>query len=247
MSTAHWTQRQRWNGPRGVPKASGERPRRKRLVDMSPEQRAAHEVRTAQERARKAEALAAMGDDQLEAYEAARRAEKAARDSVRARRRASARALLDAHVDALRAPGDLPLADREPLVPQTEATMRGILLADVTRPNGARRLVLLREWDGQLRILRTLAFVENGRPVRSRGDTIYLREVPPDGELVQSLRELDAEIEALTYLRARLARNDPDLAVQIASMREAREQWQRESAAAGTRSAQGAGNEGAPQ
>ncbi len=247
MSTAQWTQGRKWNGTRGEAKASGDRSRRKRLADMTPEQRAAHEVRTAQDRAHKAEALAAMTDEQLEMYEAARRDENAARSGVRARRRASARALLDAHVDALRVPGDLPLADREPLVPQTEATMRGILLADSLRPNGARRLVLLREFDGQLRILRTLVYVENGRPVRSRGDTIYLREVSPDGELVQSLRELDAEIEALTYLRARLAGNDPDLAVQIASMREAREQWQRESAAAGTRSAQGTGTVGAPQ
>jgi hypothetical protein len=188
------------------------------------------------------EALAAMTDEQREAYEAARRDEKAARSSVRARRRASALALLDVHVDALRVPGDLPLADREPAVPQSEATMRGILLAESGRPNGARRLVLLREWEGQLRILRTLAYVENGRPVRSRGDTIYLREVTSDGEVVQSLQELDTEIDVLTYLRARLTGNDPDLAAQIASMREARERWQRENVAAGS-----TGNEGAPQ
>ncbi len=77
--------------------------------------------------------------------------------------------------------------------------------------------------------------------MRSRGDTIYLREVTSDGEVVQSLRELDAEIEALTHLRARLARNDPDLAAQIASMQEARDQWQRADAA------KGSGNDGAPQ
>jgi hypothetical protein len=105
MSNTHWTQQRRWNRARGATHASGERPRRKRLSDMTPEQRAAHEVRTAQDRARKAEALAAMTDEQREVYEAARRDEKAARSSVRARRRASARAQLDAHVDALRPPG----------------------------------------------------------------------------------------------------------------------------------------------
>ena len=113
-----------------------------------------------------------------------------------------------------------------------------------TVPAGCSCYVSGRESCG---FLRTLAFVENGRPVRSRGDTIYLREVTPEGEVVQSLRELDAEIAALTDVLARLAGKDPDLSVQIASMREAREQWQRESAAAGTHSAQGTGNEGATQ
>jgi hypothetical protein len=194
---------------------------------MTAEERAAHEVRTAQNRARKAEALAAMTDEQRDAREQARRAERAAGDSVKARRRASARTLLDAHVDALRVPGDLPLADREPPVPQTDATMRGILLAEFRRPSGGHRLVLLREWKGRLRILRTLAYVENGRPVRSRGDTIYLDEVTADGEVMPSLRELDAEIAALTNLRTRLAENDADLAARVAVIREAAERWRR--------------------
>jgi hypothetical protein len=195
---------------------------------MTPKEHAAHLLKTAQDRTRKAEALAAMTDEQREAYDQAKRAEKGSRDSVRARRRARARALLDAHVDALRVPGDLPLADREPPVPQTEATMRGILLGEFPRPNGGRRLLMLREWDGRLRLSRTLAYVENGRAVRSRGDTIYLHEVTADGDVVPSYRELDEEIAALADLRARLAANDPALAAKVAAMREAREQSERE-------------------
>jgi hypothetical protein len=120
------------------------------------------------------------------------------------------------------------LADREPPVPETEATMRGILLAEFSRPNGGRRLVLLREWKERRGILQTLAYVENGRPVRSRGDKIYLHEVTADGEVVLSLRELDGEIAALTELRARLAADESSLAAQVVAMRAAREQWARE-------------------
>jgi hypothetical protein len=172
MSNTHWMQRRMWNGARRVAKASGERPRRKRLADMTPELRAVHEVRTVQDRARKAEALAAMTDSS---------ARRTRRHGATRRRRAVASGLVVARVRApcstrtrIRCayPGTWPLADREPMVPQTEATMRGVQLGYFARHNGARRLILLREWNGLPRILRTLAFVENGRPVRSRGDTI---------------------------------------------------------------------------
>ena len=87
---------------------------------------------------------------------------------------------------------------------------------------------MLREWRGELRILFTLAYVENGRPVRSRGWTMYLRSTTEDGEVVLSLDELDALIAALMDVRARIASGDPSLLAQIAAMRAGREEWQSE-------------------
>jgi hypothetical protein len=202
---------------------------------MTPEQRAAHELRVVQDRARRVEAKAAMTPEQLAGYDAARAARRAGLKSLAAGRRALAQAAVDAWVDALRVPGDLPLADREPLVPQSEATMRGIVLADFERANGARSLAILREWEGRLRILFMLAYAENGRAVRSRGWTLDLFDLTPDGEVLFSTRKLDELIRVLMDVRAQLASRDPILAAQINAMREARDRWARESA---TRDAQ---------
>ncbi|HXX69643.1 MAG TPA: hypothetical protein VEK07_20840 [Polyangiaceae bacterium] len=234
MSAAHWTQKRRWNA--GRPRRLDTRPnggqgaapkRRKRLADMTAEERAAYEVSKAQDRQRKAEAFAAMTDEQRAAIELARQAEGEARAAVRARRRVRALAVLNEHVDAMWSLADLPLAAREATVPQSEATMRGTVLAEFARPNGGRRLVLLREWQGRLRILRTLAYVENGRPVRSRGDTIHLHEMTTDGEVVVSFRELDEEIAVLRELRTRLESDAPTLAAQLAALREGRTRLER--------------------
>jgi hypothetical protein len=230
MNRPHWTQSRRW-GPRG---ANPNKPRRKRLADMTPEQRAAHELRVVQNRARKVEALASMTPELLAEYDAARAVRRAALKSLAARRRAPAQAAVAAWVVALHVPGDLPLADREPPVPQSEATLRGIVLADFERANGARALVMLREWDGRLRILFTLAYVENGRAVRSRGWTLDLFDLGPDGEVVFSTRKLDELIRVLTDVRTRLASGDASLAAQVAGMREARERWSRENAPSAT-------------
>jgi hypothetical protein len=197
---------------------------------MTPEQRAAHELRVVQNRARKVEALAAMTAEQLAEYDAARTARCVALKSLGARRRAPAQAAVDAWADVLHVPGDLPLADGEPPVPQSEATMRGVFLADFERPNAARALVMLREWNERLRILFTLAYVENGRAVRSRGWTLDLFDLTPDGGIVFSLGKLDEVIRVLTGLRERFTSGDPALAGQITAMREARERWAREAA-----------------
>jgi hypothetical protein len=227
MTAPHWSLRRRWGKAREA-KEDQTRVPRKKLADMATEERAAHEVKRAQERARRAEALAAMTDEQREMYEAARSAETSARKSASAQRRARALASLDAHVDPLHVLGDFQLSERETAVPQSDATMRGVLLADFVRPNGDRALVMLREWKGELRILFTLAYVENGRPVRSRGWTLYLRDVTADGEVVPSTRELGAIIAALAEVQKRVASSDPALMAQIAAMHDARERWERE-------------------
>jgi len=88
---------------------------------------------------------------------------------------------------------------------------------------------MLREWNGELRILSMLLFADaQGRAVRSLGSTIYLRATTSDGEVVPSLHELDATIAGLTDVRARIASGDPALMAQIADVHEAREAWARE-------------------
>ena len=171
--------------------------------------------------------LADMSADERAAHDAAKRERAEERNQARAAVREQARATLDAAVDPMAVPGDLPLADRETSVGQSEATMRGILLGDFPRPNGGRAIVMLREWRGELRILFTLAYVENGRAVRARGWTLYLRRTTEDGEVVPSLDELDAVIAALMDVRARVASGDASLRAQIAAMHDAREEWEK--------------------
>jgi hypothetical protein len=217
MNRSHWTQWRRWGRNGTTPT----KPRRLRLAEMTPEQRAAHELRVTQDRARRVEALAAMTPEQLAEYDAARAGRRAALKSLAARRRAPAQAAVDTWVDALHVPGDLPLAKREPAVPQNDRTMLGVLLAEFERANGARALVMLREWKERLRLLFTLAYAENGRAVRSRGWTLDLFDLTPDGEVVFSTRKLDELIRVLTDVRVRLASGDPALTQQIVDLRAA--------------------------
>ncbi len=95
-----------------------------------------------------------------------------------------------------------------------------------TVPAGCSCYVSGRESCG---ILRTLAFVGE----RASGPLPRRHDLPPRGHPggrsgAEPSGARRRGIAALTDVLARLAGKDPDLSVQIASMREAREQWQRE-------------------
>lgn len=209
MTGIHWAQRQRWASAR---KANGgkpqmpRRPPRKRLAHMTPEEQAAHEVTKAQARERRAAAFTAMTAEQRAEHA---RASKAAR----AHEVAPALADLAAWVEAVPLAGDLRLNARERPQRQSELNMLGVCLLDLPRDKGARALVLLREWEGRLRLHFVLVFVDaQGRAVRSVGWTLRLYEPTSDGEVTFSTRELDTVIAALVDMRARFASRDPTLA-----------------------------------
>jgi hypothetical protein len=168
-----------------------------------------------------------MTPSELTAHDAAKLHRHEQRARERLEKRTRAQRVLDDWVGSLRVPGDLPLAPREMAIEANEATMRGMLVAKFQRPNGAHALVLLREWRGELRLLFTIIYVENGGAVRSRGWTLYLRDVTADGEIIQSMRELDELIAALTSIRDRIASADPALLADVDRMHEAREAWRR--------------------
>jgi hypothetical protein len=218
MST-NWARRRPWS--------KAPRPKPRRVVEMTPEELAAHLANVARRQLAKEAAIAAMTPEQRAVFDT-RQAQKREKVEARSRKRADARAralaTLEAHVDGLYMPNDLPRSERETPVPQSEATMRGIPLAEFARPNGARALVLLREWNGELRILFTLGYVENGRAVRSRGWTLYLREATADGEVIQSTRELRALYETMGLLLARLESGDSGLLANVVQLQGAREQ-----------------------
>jgi hypothetical protein len=204
---------------------------------MTPEEQAAHEVTKAQARERRAAAFAAMTAEQRAEHA---RASKAAR----AHEVAPALADLAAWVEAVPFAGDLRLNARERAQRQGELNMLGVRLVDLPRDKGAGALLLLREWEGRLRLHFVLVFVDaQGRAVRSLGWTLRLYETTPDGEVTFSTRELDTVIAALVDARARFTSQEPTLAEQIAAMRTAGEQWRRERSA----NENGAGDREAPR
>jgi hypothetical protein len=194
---------------------------------MTAAELASHLANVARRNLAKEAAIVAMTPEQRSAFEA-RQVQKRGKADARNRTRTEAReraiAAINAHVDSMHLPSDFPLSERETAIPQNEATMRGILLAEFPRPNGGRALVVLREWKGALRILFTIAYVENGRAVRSRGWTLYLRDATSDGEVALSTRELRALYEAIGLLVARLESGDAELAADVGRLQDAREQ-----------------------
>jgi hypothetical protein len=226
MTAPHWSLRNRWARSRkGTATSSKPGERRRTLADMSSEELAAHEVKKAQARERRAAAFAAMTLEQRAEYERAIA-------TARAHERAPALVDLAAWVDALPLPGDLPLNPRERPQRQSEANMLGVRLLDLPRDKGARALVLLREWNGLLRLHFLLVFVDaQGRPVRSFGWTLRLYEAALNGGVVPSTRELEALTAMLVDLRLQLLANDPVLMTSINGMREGRERLNQGAAA----------------